>query len=566
VKYNKTLKTPFEADGSSYEEYPRPQLKRDSYTSLCGEWELSVKTKNGVSPIGKINVPFPVESRLSGIERKLKRGESYVYSRTFRIESGFNRGRIILHFGAVDQIARVKVNGVFVGENTGGYLPFSIDVSEYAREGDNILELEAIDTLDKTYPYGKQRKKRGGMWYTEISGIWQAVWLESVPREYISSLMITPSLVSVKIKTVGGAAKKVITLQSGERFEYEGDEAEISPSKIRLWTNDDPYLYNFTLECGEDKLESYFALRTVDIRKINGVARICLNGEPVFFHGLLDQGYYSDGIYLPASPRGYEFDILKMKECGFNMLRKHIKIEPELFYYYCDKYGMLVFQDMVNSGPYSFLIDTALPTIGVKRGISHRATRARREFFENHSKNTIAHLYNHPSVVYYTIFNEGWGQYDADRLYLELKSLDGSRIYDTASGWFKPRLSDVESEHIYFKKIKLRPSDKPIILSEFGGYSCKDESHSYNPYKTYGYKFFTSPEKFEEAMVCLYENEVLPHIKKGLCGAVLTQVSDVEDETNGLLTYDRQVMKISPASMRSISEKLYSEFAKCTRE
>lgn len=496
----------------------------------------------------------------------LKRGESYVYSRTFRVESGFNRGRIILHFGAVDQIARVKINGMFVGENIGGYLPFSIDISEYAHEGDNTVELEAVDTLDKTLPYGKQRKKRGGMWYTEISGIWQAVWLESVPREYIRSLMMTPSTTSVKIKTEGGAKRKTIILQSGERFEYEGDEAEITPPETRLWTPDDPYLYNFTLECGEDKIESYFALRAVDIRKINGVSRICLNGEPVFFHGLLDQGYYSDGIYLPATPKGYEYDILKMKECGFNMLRKHIKIEPELFYYYCDKYGMLVFQDMVNSGPYSFIIDTALPTIGVKRGISHRVTRARREFFEKHSRDTIAHLYNHPSVVYYTIFNEGWGQYDADRLYLELKALDGSRIYDTASGWFKPRLSDVESEHIYFKKIKLRPSDKPIILSEFGGYSCKDEEHSYNPYKTYGYKFFTSPEKFAEAMVSLYENEVLPHIKTGLCGAVLTQVSDVEDETNGLLTYDRQVMKISPEKMKDISEKLYSEFEKCTRE
>ncbi|MBQ5801261.1 MAG: hypothetical protein IIW20_05175, partial [Clostridia bacterium] len=441
-RINKSLKTPFEDDAGSFaDEYPRPQMKRDSYFSLCGEWELYIKNKNGEGNIGKIAVPYPPESRLSGIERELKRGERYIYRKSFSLPDGFNIGRVIINFGAVDQYAFVKVNGKEVGSHTGGYLPFSFDITDFIREGENEIEVEIEDALDKDLPYGKQCKKRGGMWYTPISGIWQAVWLESVPEHYIEKIKITPTLNSVKIETVGGEKGKTVKIvyEDGreESFSYEGDSIELHPEIIRLWTPDDPYLYSFTLTDGTDRIESYFALRTVGIEKVNNGCHICLNGKPCFFHGLLDQGYYSDGIYLPATPRGFLFDILEMKWCGFNMLRKHIKIEPELFYYYCDKYGMLVFQDMVNSGNYSFLIDTALPTVGLKRGITHRASKKRREVFEAHSKETVELLYNHPSVVYYTIFNEGWGQYGADRLYTDLKACDETRVWDTTSGWFK---------------------------------------------------------------------------------------------------------------------------------
>ncbi len=565
-RLNKNLKTPFEDDERSWaEEYPRPQLKRESYFSLCGEWELFSKIENNEEKIGKITVPFPPESRISGIERTKKEREKYIYRRTFNIEEGFNRGRILLNFGAVDQKAQVKINGTSVGSHIGGYLPFSFDITEAVRIGENIIEVEAEDELDKELPYGKQSKKRGGMWYTEVSGIWQTVWLESVPQNYISSLKITPTLDSVTICTKGGEDKKqiiVYTEEGEELFEYEGDTITLSPKQIHLWTPDTPYLYNFTLTDGVDTVSSYFALRTVGIEKRGERSVICLNGKPIFCHGLLDQGYYSDGIYLPASPRGYIFDILKMKECGFNMLRKHIKIEPELFYYYCDKHGMLVFQDMVNSGKYNFFLDTVLPTLGLKRGISHKPSKRRREFFEEHCEETTTILYNHPSVIYYTIFNEGWGQYDADRLYTQLKELDGTRIWDAVSGWFKNQLSDVESEHVYFKKVKLKPSEKPIILSEFGGYSCKLDGHSFNLDKTYGYKFLASREKFMQALRELYEGEVLQSVGSGLCGAVLTQVSDVEDETNGLLSYDRQILKVSPSEMKELSKKLYSEFEK----
>ena len=244
------------------------------------------------------------------------------------------------------------------------------------------------------------------------------------------------------------------------------------------------------------------------------------------------------------------------------MLRKHIKLEPELFYYYCDKYGMLVFQDMINSGKYSFMIDTALPTVFLKKGISHKASKHRRTEFEKTCDGILKQLYNHPCVIYYTIFNEGWGQFDADNYYERFKKTDSTRIYDTTSGWFKTKKSDVESEHVYFKPVKLKAnSERPIVLSEFGGYSCKIDDHAFNLDKTYGYRHFKTAKELENALVALYEKEIIPQIESsGLCVTVLTQVSDVEDETNGILTYDRRAMKVNANKMRSVSQTIYKKF------
>ncbi|MBQ8260574.1 MAG: MFS transporter [Clostridia bacterium] len=561
----KDLKTPFEDDTSSdWTEYPRPQMKRDSYMSLCGEWELSVISGEEID-LGKIKVPFPPESRISGIEREKKNYEVYKYTKKFTLPEEMKGKRIIIHFGAVDQIFMLKIGEHNLDILAGGYLPVEFDITDYLTEGENTIQVDAIDDLDTDLAYGKQCKNRGGMWYTPISGIWQAVWLEAVPENYIKHIKMTPSLDSVKIKIKGGADEKIITLKDGKQYRFEGNEFELKVDEPHLWTPEDPYLYEFTLESGEDKIESYFALRTVGTAKIGGKSYITLNEKPYFFHGLLDQGYYSDGIYTPATPEGYKYDILKMKELGFNMLRKHIKIEPELFYYYCDKYGMIVFQDMVNSGKYSFLIDTALPTIGLKKGITHRASDIRRATFEAESAMTVKLLYNHPSVVYYTIFNEGWGQFDADENYRRLKALDPSRIWDATSGWFVEKESDVTSDHVYFKKLDLKNDpDRPMVLSEFGGYSCKIEGHSFNLDKTYGYSFFKDTESFGKALKDLYMNEVIPMIDRGLCATVYTQVSDVEDETNGLVTYDRQVVKVNKADMleisKAIEDKFYSQF------
>ncbi len=563
----RTLTTPFEADtDSSHDEYPRPQLRRDSYLSLCGPWELSMKKGENSTHLGTITVPFAPESRLSGIERPLQKGERYCYEKLVTLPEGFGKGRVLLHFGAVDQIATLSVNGRTYPSHVGGYLPFSFDITDALCAGENRICVEVQDDLDTELGYGKQTNKRGGMWYTPISGIWQSVWMESVPTDYIRSLKLTPTTHSITLECEGGAPEKVLTVKTpdgDQTYSFVGDRFELEVDSPLLWSPDHPHLYAFTLKSGNDTVHSYFALREFGTKRIGEHCYLTLNGEPIFCNGVLDQGYFPDGIYLPATPKGYLQDIRSMKELGFNMLRKHIKIEPELFYYYCDREGMLVFQDMVNSGKYHFVIDTVLPTLGKKRGITHKATPRRRAQFESDARATQKALYNHPCVVQYTIFNEGWGQYDADRIYTELKQNDPTRVYDATSGWFREQKSDFASEHVYFKKLALTPSaDRPLFLSEFGGYSCKISGHAFNLDKTYGYRFFDKVEDFSAALYDLYAEQVLPAVRDaGLCATVLTQLSDVEDETNGLWTYDRQVLKVDKEQMLKISTALSRAFA-----
>ena len=587
-----SLITPFEKDTEySWQDYPRPQLKRDSYISLCGRWQLSVAKYNTtyqqysrfstvgrkkkrertgeIIPLGYITVPYPPESRISGINRPLAEDESYIYTREFDLPEDFNKGKILLHFGAVDQVADVTVNGFYAGSHTGGYLPFTLDITALAVPGLNVISVEVADPMDIDLAYGKQRRDRGGMWYTPISGIWQPVWLESLPENYISSLRLTPSLDSITIETAGGAEEKtvVIKTENGDiSHTFTGNKAEINIENPMLWSPENPHLYYFTLAGGEDRIESYFALRTVTVENVKGQRYICLNGKPYFFHGLLDQGYFSDGIYTPATPRGYVWDIENMKKLGFNVLRKHIKVEPDLFYYYCDKMGMIVFQDMMNAGKYNYIIDTVLPTIGMKKGVTHTPSRKRKEYFERESRQLADLLYNHPSVCYYTIFNEGWGQYDADRIYGEMKEYDPTRIWDATSGWFIEKESDVDSHHIYFRRIKLKArKERPLVLSEFGGYSWKVEGHAFNAAEEYGYKKFKSGRELTRGLYDMYINDIVPCIKRGLNAAILTQVSDVEDETNGIATYDRQIIKTDENTMKNISQQLKDAFHSVTK-
>ena len=543
-----------------WQAYPRPQLKRESYVNLNGLWDFTVNQETTLpqSYDKQILVPFCPESILSGIKEHFPDGSSLYYRRKFTLPEDFNKGKILLHIGAADQMIKVYVNQKLAGEHIGGYEAFSMDITPFLVQ-ENELVIAASDDLRRTVlPYGKQSLTRGGMWYTPVSGIWQTVWLESVPEKHIEKLDIQVSLTAATI-TLTPAFSGTITLDE-KTYPVENGKAVITPENPHLWTPEDPYLYYFAVETEQDKLESYFALRTIETIE----NRLCLNGEPYFFHGLLDQGYWSDGIYTPAGPEAYAFDILQMKKLGFNTLRKHIKIEPEQFYYDCDRLGMVVFQDMVNNGDYSFLRDTALPTIGIQKRNDKKMHRdeATRQAFLAGMEATVNQLKNHPCIVYWTIFNEGWGQFDSAAAYEKLKALDSSRIVDSTSGWFRGKTTDVDSRHIYFTPWStLKPSDKPLVLSEFGGYACAVEGHLFNPEKAYGYKTCKSTEDFQTAISELYITKVIPAIERGLCAAIITQVSDVEDEINGMLTYDRRVNKADAELMQQISAALQEAFA-----
>ncbi len=584
---------------SDWNEYPRPQMKRDSFFCLNGEWQCNGQT---------IRVPFPPQSEASGFKGKVP--AVLVYEKSFVLPAGFVKDRVLLHFGAVDQAAEVFVDGTLVGSHAGGYLPFSFDITESlavgaagATERAHTIKVVVTDTLSAKYPYGKQRKKRGGMWYTPVSGIWQTVWLESVPARYIQSLKIEPDLKGFSLRAeylpynancVGGATDATVDASERERITVtvccgratnSSDSAgETSPLRFDFafsergnmridlpdgqfapWTPENPVLHKLTVKFGDDEVESYFALRTVEIKEVSGAKRICLNGKPVFLNAVLDQGYYPEGIYVPGDKSAYTRDILAMKNLGFNTLRKHIKIEPELFYYECDRLGMLVMQDMVNNGSYSFLRDTVLPTVGGKNrkkacSASLENLTEREKIFIDHTEKTINHLYNHPCIVYYTIFNEGWGQFAAEGLYRLVKKLDSSRIIDTASGWFKGAESDVQSEHIYFKTPSLLPladGKKPFILSECGGYAHEVKGKTWSIFSSYGYGAFQDKTLLTNAVTSLYEKMILPAIGKGVSGCVYTQLSDVEDEINGFYTYDRSVCKVDEPSIQAVAKKIY---------
>ena len=539
--------------GTPWEVYPRPQLKRDSYVNLNGVWQLNGR---------EILVPFCPESPLSGIGKHYPEGETLTYRRGFTLPQGFLRGRVLLHFGAVDQIAEVYVNQKKVGSHVGGYESFCFDITELLREENELAVCCTDDLRGHVQPYGKQTLTRGGMWYTPVSGIWQTVWLESVPENYVNQIDIQVTLTQATVTVTPALDGRVLC--QGKEYPLVKGVAVITPEVPVPWTPENPKLYEFTVEAGEDRLESYFALRTLQIKEVNGLRRLCLNGKPYFFHGLLDQGYWPDGLFTPAKPECYAEDILAMKRLGFNMLRKHIKVEPERFYYDCDRLGMVVFQDMVNNGRYSFLRDTAYPTFLSQHMDDRRLHRdeATRGAFLEAMEATVRQLKNHPCVCYWTIFNEGWGQFDSTACYRRLKELDSSRFIDSTSGWFRGGETDVESLHIYFDMWhRLKKSDKPIVLSEFGGFTYRSGGHIFNPDKSYGYGGCKTPEELTQRLVKIYSERVIPAVKKGLCASVYTQVSDVEDEINGLLTYDRKVVKPDAQAMRTIAEKLREAIA-----
>ncbi len=536
--------------------HPRPQFKRADYYILNEDWTLEGQT---------IRVPFPPQAKLSEYTGNIP--DELTYLCHFSIPATFRKKRILLHFGAVDQLAKVYINDVFIGENEGGYIPFTFDVTEHVcRDKENTLKVIATDSLCLDYPYGKQTKKPSGMWYTPVSGIWQNVWLENVADTYVTQLKINTSLEQVELqieynhdKNAAEVFEVTVDLPKGQKLtqSFADKRGILSIPEPIQWSPAHPHLYYMTIRAGEDSFDSYFALRTINIETINDVKRVCLNHKPIFLHGVLDQGYFHDGLFLPKEEAGYDTDILNMKELGFNLLRKHIKIEPDYFYYACDKLGMLVMQDMVNSGPYSFLRDTALPTIGLKKkkDIHLPKDNRRRQIFEEQTRLTIEHLYNHPCIVAYTIFNEGWGQFDSDEMYDYVKALDNTRLVDSTSGWFTQKKSDFDSEHIYFRLKKLKVKERPLFVSECGGYQLLEKEHFFGN-KEYGYGACKDSEDLTNRIVKMYEKMIIPGIPTGVCGCIYTQITDVEGEINGLYTYDRRVCKVEKGKMIEVANKL----------
>ncbi len=550
--------------GTPWNLYPRPQMKRDSYMNLNGIWDFS--TGKPEFDGKTILVPFCPESALSGVKVHYPEGTTLWYRRSFVLPEGFNRGRVLLHIGAADQIAEVSVNGNHLYRHEGGYEAFTVDITEALQQENEITVCCWDDLNNQSFPYGKQVKpeKRGGMWYTPVSGIWQSVWLESVPETYIRKLHIENRGASVVISTEPALNGFVKVTGLGD-FALENGTVTITPDDPHFWSPEDPFLYDFTVAAGEDRIESYFAIRTLEVKQKDGYPRLCLNGKPYFFHGLLDQGYWPESLLTPPAPESYADDILAMKELGFNTLRKHIKVEMEEFYYQCDRLGMIVWQDMVNNSDYDFIRDTALPTVGIQKLDDRNLHKDEfsREMFKKCAQATVDQLKNHPSICLWTIFNEAWGQFDSDNVYDWFRTLDDSRFIDTTSGWFRREKSDVDSRHVYFRKVKLKgDGKKPLILSEFGGKTYKAEGHLFNPDKSYGYGGCNTLEDLNEAVAKLYLEEVLPSIRNGLCASIYTQVSDVEDEINGVVTYDRKLCKLKREVMVPVADRLCSALEK----
>ena len=542
--------------------YPRPQMRRESYVNLNGRWDFAASWAEPEAYEKTILVPFCVESKLSGIGEHFEEGIPLWYRRTFTLSEGFNRGRVLLHIGAADQRLTCFVNGTDVGCHVGGYTNMTFDITETLREENELVVCCADDLKDLSLPYGKQvlPSKRGGMWYTPVSGIWQTVWLESVPETYIHDLKIVNKGHTVTIDVGDETLNGVVSVKNLGKFDLVGGKTVIEVENPYLWSPENPYLYDFTVECGADQISSYFAIRILEIKTVNGFPRLCLNGEPYFFHGLLDQGYWPDGIYTPASPEAYTWDIQKMKNLGFNTLRKHIKIEPQEFYYQCDRLGMIVWQDMVNNGDYGYVRDTVLPTLGwqVWPDRHKHPNKSARSIFLETMEQTVAQVGNHPCICYWTIFNEGWGQFASSEAYDRLKALDDTRFIDSTSGWWRGHKTDVDSRHIYFGQWwQLKKGPKPLVLSECGGLTYPVEGHLFNPNDSYGYKTCKTLQEFQYGITDLYYKTLMPAIRqKGLCASIYTQISDVEDEINGLVTYDRKVVKADQKLMRELADWL----------
>ena len=583
-------------------EYPRPAMRRDSCEILNGPWQYAI-TQTAEYPAawqGSILVPYSPEAPASGVGRTLQPGQWLHYHRLFAPPAG-EGGRVLLHFGAVDYACAVQVNGHLAGGHRGGYWPFTLDITDLLNGTDrNSLWVAVQDpTGHGTQARGKQTLKPGGMFYPAQSGIWQTVWLERVPDNYIQTLTVTPDYdartVTVRVHTAkpGGAVNLWAMVRAGGvtiAEDWGSDEADqdgevtlnIPEEHFFPWSPDTPFLYDLTVgtnqgeEAGLDTVHSYFALRKWSCAPdAHGVLRFCLNDKPILLNGLLDQGYWPEGLYTPPSDAAVERELSEVKALGFNLLRKHAKIEPQRWYYHCDRLGLIVWQDIVNGGSaynlwfVTYLTNVLQPLLRrfpdgkAAYSLLSRAKPVGREEYAHELADTVQALRCHPCIACWVPFNEGWGQFDAGKAVQALRTLDGTRLVDEASGWFDQGGGDVHSLHNYFYPLRIRPQKRTVALSEYGGIAWPMPGHE-PPRKTYGYGTAKDRQELTARYKKLQLKTVLPQLEKGLSALVYTQLTDVEDEVNGLFTYDRAAVKPDTNAVRSVNAALAAEFARVT--
>ena len=560
-------------------EYPRPIMERSDWKNLNGLWKYAITPKGTPAPAayqGDILVPFAVESSLSGVGKMINEKEELWYQRTFDVPSAWRGKQILLHFGAVDWKAEVWVNDVKVGEHTGGFTPFYFDITSVLNKGNNDLVVKVWDPSDRgEQPRGKQIANPHGIWYTPVTGIWQTVWLEPVATQYITNLKTTPNIdnnsVKVEVAANTTSADKVeVKVFDGKNLVAKGAAlngvpVELAmPANAKLWSPDSPFLYNMEVTLYKDgkaidQVKSYTAMRKYSIRKgQNGITRLQLNNKDYFQFGPLDQGWWPDGLYTAPTDEALVYDLKKTKDFGYNMVRKHVKVEPARWYTHCDQLGLIVWQDMPNGGP-----SPQWQARNYFNGTEVIRSAASEANYRKEWKEIIDCLYSYPSIAVWVPFNEAWGQFKTPEIVAWTKEYDPSRLVNPASGGNHYTCGDILDLHHYpGPNMFLYDPRRATVLGEYGGIGLVVEGNTWvNDKKNWGYvKFNTSDEVTNEYIK--YGKHLLELIRKGFSAAVYTQTTDVEGEINGLMTYDRKVIKMNEAKVREINQQICNSLNK----
>ena len=552
-------------------EYPRPQLVRDRWINLNGLWEYAITPVDAVPEKmdGHILVPFAVESALSGVGKSVTENDALWYEREFSVPKDWAGSRIMLNFGAVDWKAEVYVNDELAGCHTGGYAPFSFDVTDLLLQGKtNSLKVKVTDGTDSWFqPRGKQVSEPEGIWYTAVTGIWQTVWMEPVSESYVKSCHsvadIDASVLNVYVDAVltEGDACEVVLMECGNVINKgRGTEVSLHVPQMKLWSPDSPYLYDVEVNIVRDGavldcVSGYAAMREISYRKdASGHKRMYLNGEPLFQYGPLDQGWWPDGLYTAPSDEALAFDIQKTKDFGFNMIRKHVKVEPARWYWHCDRLGMLVWQDMpsIEDNHENVWGNRAYDT-----GTDYPVTQEGKDNYYKEWGEVIAAFKGFPCIVVWVPFNEGWGQFDTEDVVQFTRAQDPTRLINYASGGnFVHCSGDILDLHNYpHPEMYLYDKEYINVLGEYGGIGWPVEGHLWQPDRNWGYVQFKSADEVLDTYE-KYAEMLIDLIDDGFAGAIYTQTTDVEIEVNGLMTYDRKVVKLDQERLHAINTKV----------